>query len=254
MVTVRSNSFKFGRNLSGEVRHGPRQGAEMSRFSGWARRLTAVLVLSGAVVALPVQEALAAPPLTTPWTAEVTPDNALPEYPRPQLVRSEWQNLNGLWQFAATGSITTPPTGQNLAEQVLVPYPIESGLSRIQRHEDRMWYRRTFTVPAGWSGRRVRLNFGAVSWETRVWVNGTQVGTHNRRLRPVRLRHHPGPALRLERAHRRRVRPRGRDGRPDRQAAPLPRRHLLHRALRHLADRVDGAGQRREHHPPRHHP
>ncbi|MFD0467886.1 sugar-binding domain-containing protein [Nonomuraea thailandensis] len=61
---------------------------------------------------------------------------------------------------------------------MLVPYPIESGLSRIQRHEDRMWYRRTFTVPAGWSGRRVRLNFGAVSWETRVWVNGTAVGAH----------------------------------------------------------------------------
>ncbi|MEV0165108.1 AbfB domain-containing protein [Nonomuraea fuscirosea] len=150
----------------------------MSRISGWARRLTAVLVLSGAVVALPVQEALAAPPLTTPWTAEVSPDNALPEYPRPQLVRPEWQNLNGLWQFAATGSITTPPTGQNLAGQVLVPYPIESGLSRVQRHEDRMWYRRTFTVPAAWSGRRVRLNFGAVSWESRVWVNGTSVGTH----------------------------------------------------------------------------
>ncbi|MGW4795686.1 glycoside hydrolase family 2 protein, partial [Nonomuraea sp. NPDC004297] len=159
----------------------------MSRFSGWASRLTAVLVLIGAVVALPAQEALAAPPLTTPWTAEVTPDNALPEYPRPQLVRPEWQNLNGLWQFAATGSLTTPPTGQELAERVLVPYPIESGLSRIQRHEDRMWYRRTFTVPSAWSGRRVRLNFGAVSWETRVWVNGTAVGTHTGGYDPFSL-------------------------------------------------------------------
>ncbi|NUS05465.1 MAG: glycoside hydrolase family 2 [Nonomuraea sp.] len=150
----------------------------MVRLSGWIRQATAVLVAAGTVLALPAREAAAAPPLSTPWTAEVTPSNALPEYPRPQLVRAEWQNLNGLWQFAGTGSIDNPPVGQNLAGQVLVPYPIESGLSRVQRHEDRMWYRRTFTVPAAWAGRRVRLNFGAVSWEARVWVNGTRVGTH----------------------------------------------------------------------------
>jgi hypothetical protein len=119
-----------------------------------------------------------APPLTTPWTSQVSPTNALPEYPRPQLVRSEWQNLNGVWEFAGASNINTPPVGQTLPEGVLVPYPIESGLSGIQRHEDYMFYRRTFTVPSTWDGRRVKLNFGAVTWETRVWVNGTQVGTH----------------------------------------------------------------------------
>ncbi|MCG5218731.1 AbfB domain-containing protein [Streptosporangium soli] len=142
------------------------------------RFLCAALLLCASLAALPSAPALAAPPLTTPWTAQVTPDNALPEYPRPQLTRPDWSNLNGLWQFAGTGSIDTPPVGQNLAGQVLVPYPIESGLSGVQRHEDRMWYRRTFTVPASWSGRRVQLNFGAVHWETRVWINGTAVGTH----------------------------------------------------------------------------
>src|SRR5690242_9671319 len=117
-------------------------------------------------------------PLSTPWTAQVSPANALPEYPRPQLVRPDWLNLNGEWQFANATAGQTPPFGQNLAESVLVPFPVESGLSGIQRHPDRMWYRRTFTVPASWSGRRVQLHFGAVDWEATVYVNGVQVGVH----------------------------------------------------------------------------
>jgi hypothetical protein len=118
------------------------------------------------------------PPLATPWTSLVSPSNALPEYPRPQMVRSAWQNLNGEWQFANATAGQTPPFGQNLPESVLVPFPIESAISGIQRHQDRMWYRRTFTVPAGWSGQRVQLHFGAVDWEAAVYVNGVQVGTH----------------------------------------------------------------------------
>ncbi|WP_394827918.1 AbfB domain-containing protein [Pendulispora albinea] len=119
-----------------------------------------------------------APPLTTPWTSEVSPDNARPEYPRPQLVRSDWQNLNGEWQFARASSGEAPPFGRDLSERVLVPYPIESALSGIARHEDRMWYRRTFTVPSNWSGRRVQLNFDAVDWQATVYVNGVQAGAH----------------------------------------------------------------------------
>jgi hypothetical protein len=121
------------------------------------------------------------PPLATPWTAQVGPNNALPEYPRPQLTRSRWQNLNGVWEFARAGVGQAVPAGQSLGERVLVPYPIESALSGIQRHEDRMWYRRTFTVPAGWqvgSGQRLQLHFGAVDYDAKVWVNGTQVATH----------------------------------------------------------------------------
>ncbi|WP_158889166.1 AbfB domain-containing protein [Amycolatopsis anabasis] len=118
------------------------------------------------------------PPLTTPWTAQVGPDNALPEYPRPQLTRPDWQNLNGVWRFAAATAGQAPPIGQPLAESVLVPYPIESALSGIQRHHDRMWYQRDFTVPAEWSGRRIQLNFGAVDWRAEVWVNGVRVGGH----------------------------------------------------------------------------
>ncbi|MCX5435007.1 PA14 domain-containing protein [Streptomyces sp. NBC_00569] len=119
--------------------------------------------------------------LRTKWADEVGPKNAHPEYPRPQLTRDAWQNLNGEWQFAAAKSSDKPPVGKQLGEKILVPYPVESQLSGIERHEDRMWYRRTFTVPAGWKvgdGKRLQLNFGAVDWQSEVYVNGTKVAEH----------------------------------------------------------------------------
>ncbi|WP_217145595.1 PA14 domain-containing protein [Streptomyces sp. AC627_RSS907] len=119
--------------------------------------------------------------LSTTWAKEVGPDNAHPQYPRPQLTRDAWRNLNGRWQFAAAEPGEQPPVGRNLKERILVPYPVESQLSGIQRHEDRMWYRRTFTVPRDWhigSSQRLKLNFGAVDWQSEVFVNGTKVAEH----------------------------------------------------------------------------
>ncbi|MEY2149810.1 glycoside hydrolase family 2 protein [Rhodanobacter sp. 115] len=124
-------------------------------------------------------------PLATPWTAEVSPRNALPDYPRPQLARPslahpQWLNLNGLWQYAATDGKAAPPFGKTLAGKVLVPYPIESVLSGVQKHADFMFYRRLVTIPAGFTahGQHVRLNFGAVDREATVYVNGKQVAHH----------------------------------------------------------------------------
>ena len=119
--------------------------------------------------------------LRTRWADEVGPDNAHPEYPRPQLTRPAWRNLNGRWQFAAAEAGERPPVGKDLPERILVPYPVESQLSGLERHEDRMWYRRTFTVPPDWrigSGKRLKLNFGGVDWRTEVYVNGTKVTEH----------------------------------------------------------------------------
>jgi len=119
--------------------------------------------------------------LSTPWAKDVGPDNAHPEYPRPQMTRDRWQNLNGSWQFAAAKEGQAPPFGQRLRENILVPYPVESKLSGLERHEDRMWYRRTFTVPEGWKvgdGQRLKLNFDAVDWQAQVYVNGTRVAEH----------------------------------------------------------------------------
>jgi hypothetical protein len=124
------------------------------------------------------------PPLTTPWTADVSPTNAHPEYPRPQLTRASWVNLNGVWQFAAAAESDPPPVGQDLAERILVPYPVESALSGIMRHEARSFYRRRFVVPSAWAiGRgsrpnRLLLHFDAIDYQATVWVNGVQVGTH----------------------------------------------------------------------------
>ncbi|MFK0115685.1 PA14 domain-containing protein [Streptomyces sp. NPDC090994] len=119
--------------------------------------------------------------LRTDWADEVGPDNALTEYPRPQLTRDDWRNLNGSWQFAAAEAGEQPPVGKKLKERILVPYPVESQLSGIERHEDRMWYRRTFTVPKDWkvgSQQRLQLNFGAVDWQSEVYVNGVKVADH----------------------------------------------------------------------------
>ncbi|WP_443063029.1 PA14 domain-containing protein [Streptomyces sp. NBC_00483] len=119
--------------------------------------------------------------LTTKWGDDVTPANAHREYPRPQLTRDKWKNLNGSWEFAAAKEGEQPPVGKKLGEKILVPYPVESQLSGVQRHEDRMWYRRTFTVPADWKvgdKRRLRLNFGAVDWKSEIYVNGTKVADH----------------------------------------------------------------------------
>lgn len=121
------------------------------------------------------------PPLSTPWTDQVSPENALPEYPRPQLTRKKWENLNGVWEFAGAAEGEAPPFGETLAERILVPYPTESALSGIQRHEDYMWYRRTFEVPNGWQvGRKntLLLHFGAIDYQATVYVNGQEVASH----------------------------------------------------------------------------
>ena len=117
--------------------------------------------------------------LKTRWTDKVTAGNAHREYPRPQMVRKNWVNLNGLWQFAIVpGNSSTRPRVEALSDKILVPFPVESQLSGIARRvgpEDTMWYRTTFSRP---KGDRVLLHFGAVDWETAVWVNGKSVGTH----------------------------------------------------------------------------
>jgi len=123
----------------------------------------------------------------TRWGKTVSPSNVRPEYPRPRFVRKEWKSLNGLWQFAFDdaneGRAAGWASGKAFPERILVPFPFEAALSGIGKgsevHE-RIWYRRTFIVPATWraKGRRLLLNFGAVDWEATVYVNGRPVGTH----------------------------------------------------------------------------
>ena len=117
-------------------------------------------------------------PLMTRWAKDVSPENAHPEYPRPQMVREAWQNLNGLWQYAIAAEGEAPPVGKDLTDEILVPFPVQSALSGVMKPADRLWYRRTFTVPKAWNGGRVLLHFGAVDWEATVYVNGKKAGDH----------------------------------------------------------------------------
>ncbi|MEU0796408.1 LamG-like jellyroll fold domain-containing protein [Amycolatopsis sp. NPDC005961] len=119
--------------------------------------------------------------LRTPWGEDADPRHPLPEYPRPQLERDQWVNLNGPWEFSAAKEGQQPAFGKRLPEKVIVPYPIESQLSGLERHEDHMFYRRTVTVPRDWKiggGQRLKLNFGAVDYQATVWVNGKLVAEH----------------------------------------------------------------------------
>lgn len=115
--------------------------------------------------------------ISTPWAADVSPENVHGEYPRPQMVREQWQNLNGLWQWQSLKQMT-----QELSEtawkEILVPFAPEAPLSGIGRHAESMAYRRTFDVPEAWRGERVLLHFEAVDWRCEAFVNGTSVGKH----------------------------------------------------------------------------
>ena len=126
--------------------------------------------------------------IRTKWAEEVTPSNVLPEYPRPQLIRSEWQNLNGLWSYAITDIKASKPDSYN--GEILVPFAIESALSGVGKwitEKQLLWYEREFTVPAKWMSQRVMLNFGAVDWSADVYVNGVFVGGHTGGYTPFSL-------------------------------------------------------------------
>lgn len=117
--------------------------------------------------------------LMTRWADDVDPDDPLPEYPRPQMERDEWKNLNGLWQYAIVPVLADEP--QQWDGDILVPFGIESALSGVKKRvgpDNRLWYRKTFTVSEDWNGKRLLLHFGAVDWRSEVWINGKKIGTH----------------------------------------------------------------------------
>jgi beta-galactosidase len=116
--------------------------------------------------------------LTTEWGSKVTPENAWTEYPRPQLERKEWTNLNGHWSYQITSHEAERPA--EWLGKILVPFPIESQLSGVRRMlqpYEALWYQRQLeTRPT--PGKRTLLHFEAVDYQCTVWVNDKQVGTH----------------------------------------------------------------------------
>ena len=133
---------------------------------------TALVVASLAVMQRPMA------PIETRWAKDVSAERPHPEYPRPQMVRPQWLSLNGKWDLAIVTKASAKPSVWD--KSILVPFPIESALSGVMQAvspQQAAWYRRTVEVPRGWKGRTL-LHFGAVDWETTVWVNGHELGTH----------------------------------------------------------------------------
>lgn len=117
--------------------------------------------------------------LKTKWAETLDPNNVLPEYPRPLMERTEWQNLNGLWDYAIL------PIGENEPKdfqgKILVPFAVESSLSGVQKEvgeKNELWYKTNFTVSSKWKGKDVLLHFGAVDWKAEVYLNDIKIGVH----------------------------------------------------------------------------
>ena len=166
-------------------------------------------------------------------------------------------NLNGVWEYtgrSGRAALAAPPPANEYRERILVPYPTESALSGIQRHDDQMWYRKVFKLPSTWRGQRILLHFGAVDQIATVWVNNQQVAYHEggftefsaditRALRPGSLQQ---LTVRVEDRNETNPFPVGKQRNTTGGA-------VLYRIVGHLADGVDGTGARRAHRQARHH-
>ena len=117
--------------------------------------------------------------IKTEWATKLNPKNILSEYPRPIMTRQDWQNLNGLWDYAITDAGMAIP--QQFDGKILVPYPVESSLSGVMKSvgaDKDLWYQNTFELPAIWKGKDILLHFGAVDWKTEIWINNIKIGSH----------------------------------------------------------------------------
>ncbi|MCX6239591.1 MAG: beta-galactosidase [Bacteroidia bacterium] len=117
--------------------------------------------------------------IKTSWAEKIDIKNVLPEYPRPMMVRTEWQNLNGLWDYAIRKAGMAEPV--EFDGSILVPFAVESSLSGVQKtvgQENELWYKRSFSVSPKWKNKKILLHFGAVDWKSDIWLNDIKIGSH----------------------------------------------------------------------------
>lgn len=126
--------------------------------------------------------------MLTPWGEALDREHPLPEYPRPQLRRNSYLNLNGIWEYAITKTAEKPAAMQG---EIVVPFSPEtplSGVGHILQPDEYLWYRRSVTLPEGFfRGGRLLLHFGAVDLCCTVWVNGQEAGSHTGGYLPFAL-------------------------------------------------------------------
>lgn len=119
--------------------------------------------------------------ITSPWADSVNPASVLNNYPRPQLQRNEWQNLNGLWQYAVLPKAEGEAMPSTFQGNILVPFCIESALSGVGKtvgKDSVLWYRTNINLPSKRNGKKILLHFGAVDWRADIYVNGNKLTTH----------------------------------------------------------------------------
>lgn len=142
------------------------------------KKILALLFLSVQLFAQSDWKPVPGKPMT-PWAEQVTTQKPLNDYPRPQLVRENWENLNGLWDYAILpGKLNTKPA--SFEGKILVPYPVESALSGVGRRvgkDSTLWYKTEIDL-AIIKDKDILLHFGAVDWKMELYVNGTKVGDH----------------------------------------------------------------------------
>ena len=118
--------------------------------------------------------------ITTSWSAAVDPKKPLSEYPRPQMQRTNWTNLNGLWDYAIRPNTENiKPSG--FEGKILVPFAVESALSGVGKtvgKDNYLWYRTSFTAPKDLKSKRLLLHFGAVDWDCTIYINDKEAGKH----------------------------------------------------------------------------
>lgn len=117
-------------------------------------------------------------PILTKWASEIDPAKPWLQYPRPDMKRTSWMSLNGLWDYAIT-----PRNGKpgNWDGTILVPYPVESALSGVKKRvseNEKLWYKKSFKIPSAWKRKNILLNFEACDWETTIWIDSNEVGKH----------------------------------------------------------------------------
>ncbi|MGB5273952.1 MAG: sugar-binding domain-containing protein, partial [Flavobacteriaceae bacterium] len=137
------------------------------------------LILILAFLPLNAQWKPAGNKIKTAWADKIEPDKVLDEYPRPIMQRTDWKNLNGLWDYAIRPKGMSSPSAFD--GKILVPFAVESSLSGVMKGvgaDQELWYHTDFEIPGDWSGKKIVLHFGAVDWKADVWINAVKVGSH----------------------------------------------------------------------------